>query len=186
MAIGAIAKVSAKQLFLKEVTKFKKEFPVGFVQFFAGSTIDNIMAHAKGAIEGITTPIENELTDLRNDILGSEGLNDFIDALNNTLQDTINDFINDPNIALILLGGGYFLDKLATKIEGFLQDQIDILDLWALWAATLPAPPSPNDPVFVLPTPGIIWPDPYGWDPLDPDDQLIVDPWGDDDGIGWH
>jgi len=185
----SIAAITAKEIFLKEAIAFKKEFAVGFVQFFAGSTIDNIKEHAKGAIEGITIPIENELTAIGNQITGSEGLNDFIESLNITLQNAIKKIIEDPNITLLLLGTGYFINKLTDKIEAFLQDQIDMLELWALWIGNLPPPPTPNTPVFVLPTPpGGFFPPPSDFTYPVIIDYPGGDPWlpGGGGGYGWH
>jgi len=180
-----MAALIAKDLFLKEVVKFKKEFTSGFRDLFGGPSIDNIIEYAKSSIEGLAIPIQNEITATSNMITGSEGLRDFIDSMNVRLIKIFDDFRNDPNVVLLLLGVNYFIGKFTDKLSDLLDDQIDMLDLWALWAETLPPPPTPSD-TFVLPLPEepLVWPDPYGWDPLDPWDR----PWGDDDGgdYGWH
>ncbi len=180
---AAAVTLIAKNLFLKELGSFKKEFKNGFRDLFGGPSIDTIIDHAKSTIVGLQTPINNEINAILNKFTQSDGINDLLDAANTKLTKDLAKITEDPRVKLLLLGTNHFINKLIDYINGLIDTQIQILSLWLLWLDTLPPPP-PGPPV-IIPTPH--FPTPLPFQPpviISPGDPIILLPG--DGRWGWH
>lgn len=169
-----------KALTINALMKFKETFPRGFKGVFSGNNIASLKEHWEADIDGLLTPIENEVNSIVTKLLSETGLVTAIGKLTTKVADIITEITKNEGVKAFLKVVSVIIDAIVV-VAGFILGLIsDVIKLLEKIFGELPPPPS-DDPVGVIPDPRLII-----WDPI-PDPDQVDDPYGLDPGdFGWH